>query len=218
MCWRMSSRWREENYFRYARTWFALDSHAASPDDPDRMVPSPAKKTTAARVRAAGQAAATAEADRDAALLARRSPAPGQATLITNQMINALNAPLEPPTANWTRPRHAAAATPARVRLGGIAPDMMRLDGEVKQITHAIRMAAYNTETTLARNLNGHYARAEDEAYALIRLQRIRAAGVRAIRFAIVGDAGPEWHRSWPDAGTSWPCCRRLPGGSTSAR
>ncbi len=133
-------------------------------------------------------------------------------------MINALNASLEPPTANWTRPRHAAAATPARVRLGGIAPDMMRLDGEVKQITHAIRMAAYNTETTLARNLNGHYARAEDEAYALIRLQRIRAAGVRAIRFAIVGDAGPEWHRSWPDAGTSWPCCRRLPGGSTSAR
>jgi Helix-turn-helix domain len=41
VCWRMSSRWREENYFRYARTRFALDaldSCAASPDDPDRMV------------------------------------------------------------------------------------------------------------------------------------------------------------------------------------
>jgi hypothetical protein len=40
VCWRMSARWREENYFRYARTRFALDaldSHAASPDDPDRM-------------------------------------------------------------------------------------------------------------------------------------------------------------------------------------
>jgi hypothetical protein len=23
VCWRMSSRWREENYLRYARTWFA---------------------------------------------------------------------------------------------------------------------------------------------------------------------------------------------------
>src|SRR6266851_7337395 len=35
VCWRLSGRWREENYFRYARTWFApaaLDSHAASPD------------------------------------------------------------------------------------------------------------------------------------------------------------------------------------------
>ncbi len=47
VCWRMSSQWREENYFRYARTHFALDpldSYAAVPDDPDRLVPSPAKK------------------------------------------------------------------------------------------------------------------------------------------------------------------------------
>ena len=172
VCWRMSSRWREENYFRYARTWFApgaLDSCAASPDDPDRMVPSPAKKTAAARVRAAGQAAATAGADRDAALLALRSPAPGQATLITNQMINALNAPVEAARDELEAAEADAAATPARVRLGDLAPDMMRLDAEAKQITHAIRMAACNAETTLARNLAGHYARAEDEAYSLIR-------------------------------------------------
>ena len=48
VCWRLTSRWREENYFRYARTHFALDaldSHAAAPDDPDRKVPNPAKKT-----------------------------------------------------------------------------------------------------------------------------------------------------------------------------
>ena len=57
VCWRMSSRWREENYFRYARTHFALDaldSYAAVPDDPDRLVPSPANKAAAARVRRAG--------------------------------------------------------------------------------------------------------------------------------------------------------------------
>ncbi len=30
-------------------------------------------------------------------------------------------------------------------------------------------MAAYNAETSLARALDGHYARASDEAYALIR-------------------------------------------------
>ena len=45
----------------------------------------------------------------------------------------------------------------------------MRLEAEVKQITHAIRMAAYNAETTLARTLDGRYARAGDEACALIR-------------------------------------------------
>ena len=46
---------------------------------------------------------------------------------------------------------------------------MARLDAETKQITHAIRMAACNAETALARALDGHYARAGDEAYALIR-------------------------------------------------
>ena len=38
----------------------------------------------------------------------------------------------------------AAAAVPARIRLGEIAPDMVRREAEVKQITRAIRIAAYN--------------------------------------------------------------------------
>ncbi len=97
VCWRLTSRWREENYFRYARTHFALDaldSYAAAPDDPDRMVPNPAKKTAAARIRAAENAVTAAEAARDAALLQLRSPAPGQAAYLTNQVINALAAPV----------------------------------------------------------------------------------------------------------------------------
>jgi transposase-like protein len=172
VCWRMSSRWREENYFRYARTRFALDaldSYAAAPDDPDRMVPNPAKKTAAARVRQAEAAAQTAETARDAALLQLRSPAPGQAAYLTNQVINALDAPVEAAYLELEHAEDTAATIPARVPLGTLAPDMVRLDAETKQITHAIRMAAYNTETALARALHGHYARAGDEAYALIR-------------------------------------------------
>ena len=172
VCWRLSSRWREENYFRYARTRFALDaldSYAATPDDPDRKVPNPAKKTAAARVRQADAAAQAAGTARDAALLQLRSPAPGQAAYLTNQVINALAAPVEAAYRELEQADSAAAAIPARVPLGTLAPDMVRLDTETKQITHAIRMAAYNAETTLARALNGHYARADDEAYALIR-------------------------------------------------
>ena len=172
VCWRMSSRWREENYFRYARTHFALDaldSYAAVPDDPDRLVPSPAKKAATARVRRAEAAAGAAEAGRDASLLGLRSPAPGHAAFLTNQQINKLNAPVQTAYDELEAAEAAAAATPARVRLGDLAPDMARLDAETKQITHAIRMAAYNAETILARALDGHYARAQDEAYALIR-------------------------------------------------
>ena len=172
VCWRLTSRWREENYFRYARTHFALDaldSHAATPDDPDRKVPNPARKAAAARVRHAEILAAAAQAQRDASLAALRNPAPGQPVTITNQMINALDNPVETAWAGLHAAQDAAAAVPARIRLGEIAPDMVRLEAEVKQITHAIRMAAFNAETTLARALNGHYARASDEAYALIR-------------------------------------------------
>jgi transposase-like protein len=179
VCWRMSSRWREENYFRYARTRFALDaldSHAAAPDDPDRMVPNPARKTAAARVRQAEAAARAAEAARDAALLQLRSPAPGQAAWITNQVINALAAPVQAAWRELDEAEQAAATIPARIPLGELAPDMVRLDAETKQITHAIRMAAYNAETTLARALDGHYARAGDEAYALIR-EALTASG-----------------------------------------
>jgi transposase-like protein len=172
VCWRMSSRWREENYFRYARTRFALDaldSYAASPDDPDRMVPNPARKAAAARIRQAEAAAQAAGAARDAALLQLRSPAPGQPATITNQVINALAAPVEAAWRELDEADQAAAAIPARVPLGALSPDTVRLDAETKQITHAIRMAAYNAETALARALHGHYARAGDEAYALIR-------------------------------------------------
>jgi hypothetical protein len=50
-----------------------------------------------------------------------------------------------------------------------MSPDMMRLETEIKQITHAIRMAAYNAQTALASALDGCYSRASDEACALIR-------------------------------------------------
>src|SRR5580693_4123941 len=172
VCWRLTSRWREENYFRYARTHFALDaldSHAATPDDPDRKVPNPAKKAAAGQVRHAEVLAAAAQAQRDASLAALRNPPPGQPVTITNQMINALDAPVEAAHRELKTAEDAAAAVPARIPLGTLAPDMMRLEAEVKQITHAIRMTAYNAETALARAQEGHYARAADEAYALIR-------------------------------------------------
>jgi hypothetical protein len=168
-----------ENYFRYARTRFALDapdSHAAAPDDPDRMVPNPANKTAAARIRAAEQAVTAAETARDAALLKLRSPAPGQAACLSNQVINALGVPVEAACLEPEQAERAAAAGPARVPPGMLSPDMVRLDAETKQITHAIRMAACNAETALARAVDGHYARAGDQACALIR-EALTASG-----------------------------------------
>jgi hypothetical protein len=91
-------------------------------------------------------------------------------------MINALDAPVQAAYRELDEAGTAAAATPSRVPLGTLAPDMMRLEAEVKQITHAIRMTAYNAETTLARTLDGRYARAGDEACALVR-EALTASG-----------------------------------------
>ena len=176
---KMTGRWREENYFRYARAHFALDaldSYAAAPDDPDRKVPNPAKKTAAAAVRAARQALADAGTARARELDALRSPAPGTTTVITNAMIARLDAPVDAARRKLQTAQDDAKAVPARIPLSQHNPDMVKLDTETKLITHAIRMAAYNAETILARTLNSHYARAGDEAYALIR-EALTASG-----------------------------------------
>jgi hypothetical protein len=53
---------------------------------------------------------------------------------------------------------------PAKVTLGTVHKDAARLDPERKRICDAIRISAYNAETTLARMLRPHFARAEDQA------------------------------------------------------
>ena len=185
---RMTSRWREENYFRYGRAHFALDTldtYATTPGDPARLVPDPAKKTAAAAVKTAKKTLASAEAAREEKLAALRSPAPGTATVITNQALARLDAPVDAARRDLDAAKAAAKAIPAKIPLAEHNPAMVKLDTETKLITHAIRMAACNTETILARALNGRYARAGDEAYALIR-EALHASGDITIRGSVM--------------------------------
>ena len=179
VAWRMSGRWREENYFRYGRAHFALDaldSYQTAPDNPGRMVPNPAKKTAKAAVASARKAAERAEATRDAKLAVLKDPAPGTTVVITNKTLARLGAPVETARRKLAAAQDAARAVPAKIPLGQHNPGMVRLDTETKLITHAIRMAAFNTEVMLARARHGHYARAADEAAALIR-EALTASG-----------------------------------------
>jgi hypothetical protein len=172
VCWRLSARWRQENYFKYAREHFALDaldSYADLADDPDRPVPNPAKHRaradldTARAVVADAHAGLSAAID-DAAARARR-PGSGGTALVdpaADHALSAARATLDQATAQ-------ARATPSHLPLRDVRPDARLLDEERKLLTHAIRMAAYNAESTLARMLRPHYPRADDEARALLR-------------------------------------------------
>ena len=177
--WRLGGRWRQENYFRYGRTHFALDAldgYTDKPDDPTRLVPNPAKTDAAAAVSAAEHRLAHAEtvladAISAAAAAAGRPDNHGSATVDP-----AAVAAVEAARTGLDQARANRADTPARVPLATTRPNARLLDEETKLITHAIRMSAYNAETTLARLLREHYPRAADEARALLR-EAMRLSG-----------------------------------------
>ncbi|MEO7069707.1 MAG: putative transposase [Nostocoides sp.] len=172
---RMGSRWRQENYFRYARMHFDLDSHdayATTDDDPTRMVPNPAKKQAHQRVLAARAGYERALARTDAALLDATHPgAPGETVLITNQDHDAITADLRAAEASLDSAQTTHRSTPTRLPLAQINPGQQVLDTETKLITHAIRMSAFNIMNDLARAVRVYtgYARADDEAHTLAR-------------------------------------------------
>ena len=96
--------------------------------------------------------------------------------MITNAALARLDAPVDAARHKLQAAQATAKAVPAKIPLSQHNPGMVKLDAQTKLITHAIRMAAYNAETILARALNGHYARAGDEGYALIR-EALTASG-----------------------------------------
>ena len=171
---RMGSRWRQENHYRYARMHFDLDSHdsyRAGQDDPTRMVPNPAKKLAYQQVEKARRAVHSAETASDAALLDAHSPQPGTSVVLTNTMINTINADVYTAHAALEAALTAHQALPARLPLSQVHPGQQVLDTETKLIHHAIRIAAFNTAQSLARAIltATGYTRGDDEAHTLIR-------------------------------------------------
>jgi hypothetical protein len=168
----MAARWRQENYFKYAREHFALDaldSYADQPDDPTRMVPNPAKaragdQISDARAQLAAAHGGIADAIDAAGIRARQPGSGGKATVDP-----AAGRALSSATSELAAAKEASRETPSHLPLGKVRPDSRLLETERKLLTHAIRMSAYNAESALARLLRPHYSRGDDEARALLR-------------------------------------------------
>ncbi len=169
---RMSNRWRQENYFKYAREHFsldALDSYADHEDDLSRLVPNPAKARAIGQVAAARTDLTNAQADQTDALDAavRQAGRPGNKG---KALVDpAAGLALREAQADLTAAKKTSRDTPTHVPLGDVRPGSRRLETERKLLTHAIRMSAYNSESALARLLRPHYSRGDDEARALLR-------------------------------------------------
>jgi hypothetical protein len=171
---RMGNRWRLENMFRYGRMHYDLDSidnYTVSDDDTGRLVPNPAKKTAYNAVTAARARYDRARATAEKTLLDLRSPEPGSQKTITNGEHDAATAAMRDAQADLDAAQAAHRAIPTRLPLSQVNPVQQILETETKLLTHAVKMAAFNTVTAIVRDLRVHtgYARADDEAHTLIR-------------------------------------------------
>jgi len=91
--------------------------------------------------------------------------------LLTNQMINTINTDVHTAEKALDAALAAHQAIPARLPLAQVNPGQQVLDTETKLLTHAIRIAAFNTQTMLARTIATatDYRKAGNEAHALVR-------------------------------------------------
>lgn len=166
----MGSRWRQENYFSYARIHFdqdPYDPYAGPEDNTERTVANPEKRKAFHRVVAARSHYTHVLAEADDATGA---PARG-AGKITDTVLDSVNAALLAAEAALDQAEAAYKMTPARLSLAKLSSDQHAHATQMELITHALRMAAYNTASTLAREIrtNTGYVRGIQEAHTLAR-------------------------------------------------
>jgi transposase len=182
VAYRMFERWTQENFFRYMRQHFALDTlvtYAVEPADPERTIPNPKRKTLAKALTLSR--AALAELEQTYGQQARANPEAQRPTMrgfkiAQGQLSHRITA-LE---TKCHRLKARLAALPKRVPLKVVLEEaaIVKLAPEAKHLTDTIKMVAFRAETALVRSLTPHYARTEDDGRALIREMLLTSADI----------------------------------------
>lgn len=172
VAYRMFERWRQENFFKYMRDEFAIDSlveHAAEPDDPARTVPNPARRALDAQLKTArAEEAKLAKAYGEAALDNPESERPtARGFKIAH---GKLGKQLRAAKARVAEIEGQRAALPQRVPVGEAlrgAP-VVKLAAERQHLSTVLKMVAYQIESDLLEILRPHYARVDAEGRTLV--------------------------------------------------
>ena len=169
----LKSRWREENFLKYASQNYGIDKicdYLASIEVNAKIVDNPARKAATAAVREADKALAGAERE-----LARLLADPAVSPAAKNKAIPALQDKI-------TRARQAVTAAtaarkdiPAKLPASAIDPDAKAalLRAGRRGLQMVLRLLACNAEHWLSNQLNA-YLRDEDEYRAITRQSIIR--------------------------------------------
>jgi len=174
----LKSRWREENFLKYASENYGIDKicdYTAAITVNEKMMPSPARKAANAAVRDAEKNLAAAERAL-AALLAD----PGTTAAAKNKAIPAADRKITAARKNLQAAAAARQKIPAKLPANQIDPDAQTavLRAGRRSLQMVLRLLAHNAEHWLATQLNA-YLRDDDEYRAVTRETIIRGlAGI----------------------------------------
>ena len=169
---RMSNRWRQENYFKYAREHFsldALDSYADHQDDLTRLVPNPAKAKAIGQVTGARSDLTAAQADMTQALDAAVKKTGKRGNGGKGTVDSAAGMALREAQDDLASASKASRNTPTHLPLGDVRSGSRRLETERKLLTHAIGDERLQHRKRPGPAPGPHYSRGDDEARALLR-------------------------------------------------
>lgn len=168
---RMFERWRQENYFRYARIEFALDAlvdYQVEPGDPTRTVPNPEKKEVAKQIKSERMKIKSLEQSLGAELLVAKNKNQPILPSLSNAYSN-IETALKQARDNLTALLAKRKETPTRVEIRDISEGaVVKLAFERKHLTDIIKMLAYQAESDLLALIEPYYNRTEDEGRTLI--------------------------------------------------
>lgn len=172
LAYRMFSRWRQENFFRYMRHHFALDAlvnYEAEAADSQRLVPNPQKRAAKAKVMTVQQRLQKVESEYAHEQL-EASEATGKKRLRCEVEAQRLAAEIRSLCRQRDDLKKETAALPGHVPMKEVmeVEKIVQLSPEAKHLTDTIKMVAYRAETALTRLLMPHYARTQEEGRAVV--------------------------------------------------
>jgi hypothetical protein len=172
VAYRMFERWRQENFFKYMREEFLIDTltdYEVEPDDPHRLVSNPARKAADQDVRKARAHLATLrEAYGATALdyLEGRTPTMRAFTDEEKRIQREVQDAADRTATLVARRKSLAPRIPLSEAPG--AAEAVKLSTERKHLTNVLKMVAFQVEGTLVQLVEPYYARTDDEGRTLI--------------------------------------------------
>jgi hypothetical protein len=171
VAYRMFERWRQENFFKYQREEYAIDAlvdYAVEGEDPERLVPNPARRKAEKEL-----AKARAELRKLEAMHGKRAQRRRHADRLSGRPAKMTKTELKTKLRQAQRRVERLLARrdrlAKRVSVKALEGDpLMRLSRERKHLTNCIKMVAYQAESDLLALVRPHYARADQEGRTLV--------------------------------------------------